>query len=417
MQNIFKDYHFKLKLFFFTLLLIIIFYRSPYILLNGRFINEEGWFWFRNSYIEGPIYGLFQMFWSSGYLQLWANFCSVLATIPEVEYAPLVTVYLSLLVKLFIIYYILNSDSTFLVNIFYKILTSFIIILSPPIVPEIWLNSLNSQSFFGILTVLIFFQNSENEKVIHRISPYVLLFSGLSSLYTCVLSPFFFIKYFYSKKKTDLKNFLFIGSATLVQFIIFSYTKIGGLQHDLRFHFSIEKFINYNYNVIVKSILGRETSQYLIEKLSHFNFSILLIIFLSLVILVVFFIGLLSKNQKDSTLIFLVLFFITESIFVYAGSWGQQVQGRYAVVPGVILLFIFIRLCQNDQKLIKVASMIAICFSLIAGSYEFKHNTKYPSFLICMNCPHWKEEIKIWRNNPNYKIKIWNYPNTHMYLN
>ena len=40
--------------------------------------------------------------------------------------------------------------------------------------------------------------------------------------------------------------------------------------------------------------------------------------------------------------------------------------------------------------------MSIIFFSLMAGSYEFKHNTKYPSFLICMGCPHWKEEIKQW---------------------
>tara|TARA_B100000579_G_scaffold397644_1_gene377355 strand:+ start:329 stop:1582 length:1254 start_codon:yes stop_codon:yes gene_type:complete len=417
MQNLFNNYHFKLKLFFFTLLLIIIFYRSPYILLNGRFINEEGWFWFRNSYIEGPIYGLFQMYWASGYFNLWANLCSVLATIPKVEYAPYVTVYLSLLLKLYIIYYILNSESLFLTKIFYKILTSFIVVVSPPIVPEIWLNSLNSQTFFGILTVLIFFQTNKSQRLIHKVSPYVLLISGLTTLYTCILSPFFFIKYYLSKNKEDLKNFIFIGSATLVQFIIFSYTKISGMQHDLRFHSSIDKFINYNYNVIVKSVLGRETSQHIIEKLSHFNFYHLLLVFLSLLILVIYLMRLLNKNEKDNTLIYLILFFIIESMFAYAGSWGEQVQGRYAVVPGVILLFIFIRLAQNNSKLIKVFSISVILFSLFAGLYEFKHNTKYPSFLICMNCPHWNEEIKIWRNNSDYKIKIWNYPNTHMYLN
>jgi len=72
---------------------------------------------------------------------------------------------------------------------------------------------------------------------------------------------------------------------------------------------------------------------------------------------------------------------------------------------------------QYNQKIIKIISIAIIFFSFIAGSYKFKHNAKYPSFLICMGCPHWKEEIKIWRNNPNYKIKIWNYPNKYMYLN
>ena len=93
MQNLFKDYYFKLKLFSFLALLIIIFYRSPYILLNSRFVSEEGFYWFRNSYFEGPIYGLFQIFWEAGYFNLWANIGSVLALIPPIEYAPFATVY------------------------------------------------------------------------------------------------------------------------------------------------------------------------------------------------------------------------------------------------------------------------------------------------------------------------------------
>ena len=55
-----------------------------------------------------------------------------------------------------------------------------------------------------------------------------------------------------------------------------------------------------------------------------------------------------------------------------------------------------------------------ICFSLIAGSYEFKHNTKYPSFLICMNCPHWKEEIKIWKTILIIKLKIMELSKSHI---
>tara|TARA_B100001175_G_scaffold293647_1_gene280310 strand:- start:218 stop:883 length:666 start_codon:yes stop_codon:yes gene_type:complete len=219
-----------------------------------------------------------------------------------------------------------------------------------------------------------------------------------------------------SRNKLDLSNFVFIGGATLVQFTIFAYTKIDGIQHGLRFHNSIEKFINYCYNIIVKSIIGRETSQYLIDKLSHFNVIYLLIIFLFLVFLIIFCLKLLNKSQKDNVLIFLILFFIAESLLVYLGSWGEQVQGRYAVVPGVTLLFIFTRLIQNNVKIIKILSISIIFFSLFAGLYEFKHNTKYPSFLICMNCPQWKEEIKIWKKNSAYKIEIWNYPNTYMYL-
>ena len=62
-------------------------------------------------------------------------------------------------------------------------------------------------------------------------------------------------------------------------------------------------------------------------------------------------------------------------------------------------------------------SICVIFFSLSAGLYEYKHNNKYPHFLICVDCPHWKDEINIWKENPNYEIKIWNYPEKTMYLN
>ena len=44
-----------------------------------------------------------------------------------------------------------------------------------------------------------------------------------------------------ARNKLDLNDFIFIGGATLVQFTIFAYTKIDGIQHGLRFHNSIEK--------------------------------------------------------------------------------------------------------------------------------------------------------------------------------
>ena len=416
MQTLFKDYYFKLKIFIFFLLLVIIFYRSPHILLNGRFTAEEGWFWFRNSYIEGPIYGLFQVYWEVGYFNLWANIGSVLALIPSLDYAPFATVYLSLSLKLFIIYYVLNTNSSFLINIFYKILTCFIIILSPPMVPEIWLNTLNSQTYFGILTILVFFHINENKSFIDKTSPYMLLLGGLSTLYVCILSPFFLIKYLISKRKSDLKNFIFIAFATLVQSLILLYTKINALEYGYRSHYSVEKIISYCYNVITKSLLGRETSQLIIKFIGDVDKYLILSFFLIICIAVIFFIIKLTKNKKDDVLNFLIYFFIIESILVFIGSWFHQVQGRYAVVPGILLLFILIRLSQSKVQILKFFSLFFLLFSLAAGSYEFKHNSKYPNFLICNNCPIWKNEIAKWEENKNYAIKIWHYPKRSMLL-
>ena len=104
------------KIYFIFFILIIAYLRSPYIFKFGRFVAEEGEFWFRNSFIEGPLFGLTQVYIGSGYFNLWANISSVLALIPDLEYAPLITVYCAFFVQLFLYIFIIFHKSKFLYN-------------------------------------------------------------------------------------------------------------------------------------------------------------------------------------------------------------------------------------------------------------------------------------------------------------
>ena len=76
--------NFKIILLF--SILLIVFYRSPYIFLNGRFIAEEGQFFFRNSFLNGPFIGLTQIMWTSPYINFWANISSVVASFLPLDY-------------------------------------------------------------------------------------------------------------------------------------------------------------------------------------------------------------------------------------------------------------------------------------------------------------------------------------------
>ena len=125
----------------------------------------------------------------------------------------------------------------------------------------------------------------------------MLLLGGLSTLYVCILSPFFLIKYLISKRKSDLKNFIFIAFATLVQSLILLYTKINALEYGYRSHYSVEKIISYCYNVITKSLLGRETSQLIIKFIGDVDKYLILSFFLIICIAVIFFIIKLTKNK------------------------------------------------------------------------------------------------------------------------
>jgi hypothetical protein len=191
----------KYKFILLILILVLIFYRSPYIFLNGRFVAEEGSFWFHNSYLYGPIKGLTQIFWGSGYINIWPNLASTFALLVPIEFAPMVTVYFALSVKILLFLFVIYSQSNFLITNFDKTIISLVILASPPMVPEVWANTLTSQVYFTTFSILILFQDEMKENLFNKLSPFVLFFSGLSSLLTCTLTPFFFYKYIKSKNK------------------------------------------------------------------------------------------------------------------------------------------------------------------------------------------------------------------------
>ena len=120
--------------------------------------------------------------------------------------------------------------------------------------------------------------------------------------------------------------------------------------------------------------------------------------------------------SKDNVLVYLIIFFIVQSSLAVYASKGMQVQGRYALIPGILLIFVVLRLYNLKNSILKFISISFISLSIITGLYEYKYNNKYPHFLICIDCPEWKEEVKIWKVNQSYELKIWDYPRKKMEL-
>jgi len=410
-----KNYKIILLIF----ILFLIFYRSPYIFLNGRFVAEEGSFWFRNAYLFGPIKGMTQVFFGSGYFNLWPNISSIVASLLPLEFSPFGTVYMSFFVQLLLVIYIIFSDSNFTKNGFDKFFICLLTLITPPMVAEVWLNTLTSQVYFSMLTILIFFQNYSSSNFINKLSPIILLISGLSSLIPCVLFPFFLYKWYIQKSFSNLFNCVTLGLATLFQLSIFLYIKINSLElggSNLRYDITFDKIISYFYNVIIKTFFGRDLTQIFFYKFFHLSQLTLLISLMS--VLFLFFLkSSFKKIMDDKILKYLILFFIIQSIFaIYAGK-DNQVQGRFALIPSVLLLFTTYRYFQISSDIKKIFFTFLLFFSLSTGFYEYKINNKYKHFLDCFNCPIWKDELSKWRLDNNYEIKIWNYPGKTMNLN
>ena len=100
---------------------------------------------------------------------------------------------------------------------------------------------------------------------------------------------------------------------------------------------------------------------------------------------------------------------MTECLLSFLGAKDDQVQGRYALLPSIILLLILVKSLEDNKLFIKIFSFLFIFISITTGFYEYKNNNKYPQFLLCLGCPDWKEEVSKWKNDINYELKIWDY--------
>ena len=235
------------------LLILLSFHRSPFIFLNGRFLAEEATqhfiFALQNNFFQNLIY----YDELAGYFNLIPNLFTWISTNLKIQYAPLATVYGSFIFIILLPYLCLFRESNFLNSEIKKILASLILFFSPPFVPEIWLNTINSQVYLCLIAILILFMINltQKQKIINHI---LIFFGGLSGIYTCALLPFFFIKYFFDKIKYNFINFVILLFTNTIQIILILRSKINDtlFYSDYDFRFDLDLLVNIFYNFIAK---------------------------------------------------------------------------------------------------------------------------------------------------------------------
>jgi hypothetical protein len=289
-------------------------------------------------------------------------------------------------------------------------------------VPEIWVNTINSQVYLAILTLVVFLiKNQKDDLSVFQLA--LIAVSGLTGIYSCAIIPIFFLKFIKFRIKQDFYNFLILFIVTLIQFLIILYSKFNGLLYEkkINFYISYQEIISLYYNIFIKTFLGRDLVIYLIN---FFNLSSKIYLILISSIFVFFFHFLFKKKYflEENNLrffIFVLIFqFLIVLFVILVGNTNDQVAGRYAVFPSVILLFIAIILFKSlKNKLFKYFFLFIIILSLLIGFLDYRYKAKYIKLLECVNCPSWIDEVEKWEKDNTYNLKIWPYPRKSMILN
>ena len=218
----------------------------------------------------------------------------------------------------------------------------------------------------------------------------MIFFSGLCSIYAAALTPAYLLKYYFFRDKENLKRFIFaLFSFSIQGAIILNYIN-GDLNETARFNYEIELFLesfySYFYNIPIRSFFGSTIPKFLflnseLYKIGYFeyliySFLIMFILYLS--------INIIKKKDKLSYIMFFSFILITSLILfgtVHPGFLG----GRYAVLPSVILIFIFFKFYLIEKNTyLRNFFFLMLTFSLIIGSFEFKYFTPTPEGLKCI---------------------------------
>ena len=390
---------------------------------------EEGSVYFANAYKFGFIHSILFVDFKSGYLNLWANISGIISNIFDLKFAPLISNYLALIPKILIIYLALFYNSILLKKVEHKFLFCLIVFLSPQNVPEIWMNSINSQIFFCIISFILIFI-SFNEKSVNNFYLALIFLAGMSGIYSCVLMPVYFFKYYIYKTKQDFYNFLVIFGCFIIQSTLIIYSKFSNLIYSGKFHsIDFNILVNYIYNVFIKVFLGTSLTKYFYSNFlnTDLNFIIYVIVLVFFIIFLFTFLNLKKKlifNIHNNFIILSLLYaLIFTSLIVMVGATGNYVGGRYAALPSFYLLcLVLIIYGLFNYSRIRLFFLSLITISILSGIYEFRPPTEnikhqYLKYLDCINCPNWSDEVEMFKKDENYKLKIWPYPRKNIKLN
>ncbi len=366
--------------FFFLLLAFLIFFRSPCFFLDGGYWQIKYDSYYNYSLQNNFLKSIFYVYDYGGYFELARNIISKIAS-----YFPFfsqkIDTYFSLIIYLAIFFYIYFSKSLIFSNKNYKILIIFLILFSPPMTPEIWLTAPHVKSYFGLFTFILLLQDTSILKGFKKLLfRFLIIFSGLSSIYASVFAPIFFLKFIFEKNKDNFFNFL----CSLLPLVINIFIFFNFLNNANRFAFDIGKIENFSYNILIRPFFGSTIPKFFYNKLSINNSETILIAVLLIIILFVTF-AYKILQKKDKIIILVISSFILQSAFVLLGSlYPNFVGGRYSVIPGIILLSLFIRFYQlENNNFFKYLFGSLILLSLSIGIVEFKYFSPLSYVLAC----------------------------------
>jgi hypothetical protein len=414
--SIYKKY--RIELFIFVASVGIIFLAYPGIILNPRFLAEEGSLFFRQAYQSDAfsISSLFNNHENVGYYNLMPDFAAwVAATFFTLPYAPYATLGFSFLIQITPLYVIATSRNPLWDSPLKKTMGSLLVLLVP-LSGEIWLNMLGSQVYLALVSFLILLEAGEKlsswKKWLYR---GLLLIGGFSGISSCALTPFFFLKWVHNRHRETLlyaSLLMFTATLQLRSLLLSPNTRLSNMGEPYSL---IANLVNTNF---VTTLLGPAVSQNM-SQIIYGTYSnageALPLLLISLLVGEAIFLYFLSRFSHNAWLSFTTLgVLLTIGIVAYIGMLSSKWETvdpynspRYFWFPNVIMaLYVLFAVKEQSSFSRTIRGNILVAFCLL--SILINGIMNYGMFDEYEKMPSWKDQANLWMQNDEKKtIALW----------
>jgi len=294
---------------------------------------------------------------------------------------------------------------------------------------RIWATTIGVQYWLCILSLLILlYDHNAKDRKMFVLQNCLLTMNGLTGILSCLLVPAFVLKSVKTKSSKVMTQTAILILCSLVQvgvFLNFYLSKDAGLNSrfgDFNLLYVLSKMIRFLITVpfyeryIFSSPFGVALEISFRKALStitgpaiyspRYNFYLLEMILGLATVLYLFILAYKKIKQLDTQLLAISILLVTvvSTYFSVNGSGGP----RYSFAPSIMIMLLAVS-AVNDKSIPKVLGYIAIILVTLSltTSLKYYRSNMMGGVAYDASWPKWKEEIKVWKTDHNYPIRIW----------
>ena len=299
-----------------------------------------------------------------------------------------------------------------------RILACCIVLFSPVAVGEIWLNTINSMTYLGLIAFLLLFQDPDGWSARKRWTVRgVLVVCGLTGVYSAVLFPLFLMAFVLYRTREQLYQAGVLGLCFAVQVgsMLMVHTS-KGLEQSRFSQVTLDSaLVNVFYDHVAIPCLGTRGAQLLFHWFGMdgalaaasavprgpglvlagwFSFLVLVLVFA------------LVCRPPTRVKVLLLFCFVLYSVLTSVASLNSLPYSRYAYLPGTImLLLVLVAIATAPARWIRIACAAVLAISLWYGIVVFRQDPTLTSD--GWGAPSWSHEVAAWRRNPDHLLRVW----------